>query len=422
MNYLLQNRIGWLLKEYDSGLIDLSPFYCGLVFAVYVPGQGFRMDDGNHEPSSSSGWDAVLHTTIQDATDTNADADRALTEKPRRGRTKGTKGSHLVRADDAGRALQQNIGDALSAQADELELPMWGMLSGAMSQISVSKHQDAVQQQAQQFGPHAAVLQVGTPCQKIVSQTLFQALQSKRASLSDVSILQLPLSDSASREPINRFLDGSALTCSASSLAKMHGTDKAVLQRQLLASAAVVVESSCVLTSAMITSSLNSAKPADLEPLLFCLRLRYDETPSNVRVIAAGDASGNATSLIVPKPASSGQALKRFVSAQGFSVQAAPESSSHAKILQTQMEVGLLFQRKQPQSSSARGPEQDYIWIRIPVPCSLSAMDRTTGETERAAVFDNINRIPELSRLTKDFKYKMRLSCTDRYGAHFDSD
>ena len=412
-----------LKKAYESGFLAV---HCGLAFTVYLPGQGFRMDDGNHEPSSSSGWGEVLRSTIQqDAMDANTDADRAPTEneKPRRGRRKGTKGSRLVRADDAGRALQQNVGDSLSAAADQLQLPMWDMLSGAISEISVNKHQDAIQQQAQQFGPHPAVLQVGTPCQKIVSQTLFQALHSKRISLSDVSIFSLPSSNHANTEPINHFLDGSALTCSASSLAKMHGTDKVVLQRQLLASAAVVVESSCVLTSAMITSCLNSAEAADLEPLLFCLRLRYDETPSNVRVITAGDASGDTSNaLIVPKPAASGQALKRFLSAQGFCVQAAPESSSHAKILQTQMDIGLLFQRKHSRSSSAQGCDDDYVWIRIPVPCSLSAMDRTTGETERAGVFDNINRIPELSRLSKDFKYKVRLSCTDRYGAHFDYD
>ncbi|CAE7243603.1 unnamed protein product [Symbiodinium sp. CCMP2592] len=377
-----------------------------------------------------SGWDTALQQSILEVAgddagiagllDPAASSEDLVLAKRKPGRPKGTKGSRIARSDAEARAAASmpdfDLDASLDRRAQQLDLPSWQSHDRSTErQLQRCEQQDLMWRVGRQFGLLPAVLQAGRPVQKTVVQALCHALDSEKQNLVDVKLSKSGKVRAAATDPVkqseavDRFLDGTALTCSCTSLANIHQCNSSTLQKHLLASACIVAESSSFMLGSMVETCLSAAKAQGLLPMLFALRVRYDETPTKVRLVSACDKSLQQSCgfVFVPKAASSGQALQDFGARQGLAV---GESCTLAKILQTELELGMLF------ASPDMG---DYWWVRSPIPCTLSAMDRTTGENERAAVWDQISRVPEMNRLARTFKYRMRLTCTDRYSANY---
>ena len=99
----------------------------------------------------------------------------------------------------------------------------------------------------------------------------------------------------------------------------------------------------------------------------------------------------------------------------------AAEAVTHAKILQTQMSVGVLYIFSTEQSQAADGviAKNSFVWVTGNVPAPLQAMDSSSGENERACLWESISALPEFARLHSDFPVKLRHSCSDRYSANY---
>ena len=154
----------------------------------------------------------------------------------------------------------------------------------------------------------------------------------------------------------------------------------------------------CFVCRLVISGRSTANTSADVwRPILFLFKLRYDETPTKVRVAdpqdwrnalntaGAGANAGNAA------PADAHQA------------------SLHAKVLQTEFSMGFLLHN----ATSGK-----FTWVTGQVPTCLTAMQNTTGETTFKVLMEVIDSIPELRRAGNEFKVRVRHTCCDGYSAN----
>ena len=121
-------------------------------------------------------------------------------------------------------------------------------------------------------------------------------------------------------------------------------------------------------------------------PILQICKLRYDETPSKVRVAVSNEGTHTI--------------LSKFDQAETF---------THAKVIQSEHTQAVLLQNMSDKSFS-------FCLTRLPT--NLSAVDRTTAENTRSALWQQISAIPEYSRLHSAFDMAVRISVADRYTAN----
>ena len=228
------------------------------------------------------------------------------------------------------------------------------------------------------------------------------------------------------------ILDGSALTTSALSIAHLTSSTRNTVFRHLQVAGSVMAEGSGLLVGCMMKNFCAEAVKCSLKPLMFIIKTRYDETPTRVRVLnaSAASASGSVETglglghLILPAGGVAGS-LQRYVQTQGAAYGQSEvgklevEPASHAKILQTQLDVGMLFQSPGSASSSSSSDKSKFYWVATSVPCSLQALNRTTGECTLSALLETLETIPNLKETGDLFEHKLRAVCTDRYGANF---
>ena len=269
------------------------------------------------------------------------------------------------------------------------------------------------------FGPEGNLTSMGSSLQKTLGAALLQVQQHGRKPQQSNQM-------SGGDKAISHILDGDVLTCSSSAVAKMTGSTRTVIQRSLLNIGAATVEGAGLLWGVML-GCLDSVRQAtkNMVPLLFCINMKYDETPTKVRVAVAShlhDTSGSGKDglpafsggdhILVPKVASNGQHLQRFLQLQNIAPRCMPQSATHAKILQTELELGMLYE------NIAGDGKKSHVWVKGSVPCPLQAMDRSTGEAQLSCLLENIATVPELKRFADPFILKMRTTTTDRYGAN----
>ena len=219
---------------------------------------------------------------------------------------------------------------------------------------------------------------------------------------------------------VAHILEGDVLTCSSSSVAKVTGSTRKVVQNTLLATGSATLEGAGLLWSVMLTSLGQVQRAtANMKPLMFCVNVKFDETPTKVRVatLDADSADSNLLNthgqhILVPRAASSGQHLQRYLQLLSVAPKVAPQSATHAKVLQTEIQLGLLYQTLSP------GGDKKHLWLTGTVPCALQAMDRSTGEAQLSCVLENLAVVPELRRLSEDFPLQIRTVTTDKYGAN----
>ena len=148
------------------------------------------------------------------------------------------------------------------------------------------------------------------------------------------------------------------------------------------------------------SSSSGSGDLQSVQPLLTCIRLRYDETPTKVRVDdprVKQILGGGRSSQIV----------------MHLDEESKSTSSLHAKILQTECFVGVLMQYR-----SQKTGETKYSFISGQVPTPLCALKSTTGANTAAALHRIMDRLPAVQELSRHSKFSVRHSCSDQAGAN----
>ena len=241
--------------------------------------------------------------------------------------------------------------------------------------------------QIKKLGPVDILIAVGSPLQRSMGG-LTRAMAEKGVELED--------------QVLAETLEGKTLTSSAQATGALLGKNQKIMQKTLNRAGAAICQAAPWLWSAAATQWLQEGHA----PILFCLSLRYDETPTRVRVVDT-PVDGN---LVVPKSKAGTEWLERMLSSLGVLPKHDSQQATHAKVLQSEIFLGMMFQVKGSDS---------FVWIKSQVPTPLQAVDRVTGETTRACLWSSISCVPEIERLWGAFPLKVRLACTDRAGANY---
>ena len=196
-------------------------------------------------------------------------------------------------------------------------------------------------------------------------------------------------------------LQGAMSTMSFNSFEKIAGDNNS--GRKTLSVASALLEFAYLLWSAFcvfISVTATTTEKA-LKPVMCVVRLRYDETPTKVRI------SDHIHSQTEPDWA----AIASMTSEQitEANVLGSETSSHYAKILQIELAIGMLV---------ADVTRQRHIWTFGYVPTSLYALERTTGKNTFFALRDALESVPQLKDMTSRFPISVRHTCSDRYSAN----
>ena len=335
-----------------------------------------------------------------------------VSEKPKRGRPFGT--TKLVMAQ---RRAEEEESQSQAAEARpgpgnmQLVRDAKARKSAEAKAKALATQADGGMQLPTVYGPISLLMSLGVAVHKTIGAALV-AICKKTKKLGPAE----GSSDDTDRDIVSHIQQGDVLTCSSSSIAKVtKAANRTVVQRSLLAVASATLHGAGLMWSMMLTSLQQCAGTA--KPILFVLSLKYDETPTRIRVAtlpSEGGSEGGVADrhLLVPRVASSGLQLQRFLEMQSVAPRVMPQSATHAKVLQTEVKLGVLYQR------CATGGAKEHFWLSGSVPTCLQAMDRSTGEAQLSCVLENLGNVPEMKRLAGTFPLAVRVSTTDRYGAN----
>ncbi|CAE7402624.1 unnamed protein product [Symbiodinium necroappetens] len=137
------------------------------------------------------------------------------------------------------------------------------------------------------------------------------------------------------------------------------------------------------------------AADATVQPVLFVFRLRYDETPSRVRVLEPRKGGVDLATCTAE------EAVKSNVLGQ-------QSGGSHTKVMQTELSVGMLVHHKQ---------NMQYTWLQGRIPTYLQALQSTSAANTYACLKKVLDTVPDLHSFASDadIPMRLRLSCTDRF-------
>lgn len=131
-------------------------------------------------------------------------------------------------------------------------------------------------------------------------------------------------------------------------------------------------------------------------PVMCIVRLKYDETPTKVRVSSRATESINLQEATVEKVANT-------------NVLGTETSATHAKVFQIEQSLGVLVEDLK---------RNRYMWTFGHLPASLYGLERTTGEHTFLALQDSIQSVPAYMTLNTKYPINIRHSCSDRYTAN----
>ena len=352
----------------------------------------------------------MLHEEAMEMNDARAsDPGRDVTDEapPKRGRGRptGTTGSRAMRAElkdrkmeraEAARALQPVPGSAEYARLKKAELAVERQKSRPGT---VSLPQPNAEQLALAAGVGQQVMQIGS----IMQKKLVLAWLQNTAPVQENQVVKAFLSEAgstSSARALSRLLPASA-----------KADNKTVVQRLLVQTGAAVYHLGCWLWGAML-SQVHVAvtkQQSAYKAVAHVTAIRYDETPHKVRVVTTSSGS----MLIPHRPQGGSQGSDaRWLREHGIdrAMDQLVEASSQAKIMQMQHLTGALMQHI---------PSGEFCWVFGEVATALAAVDRSTGETTRQFLFDQIRQVPEISRLWCPCEVKLRLSVADRAASNF---
>ena len=231
------------------------------------------------------------------------------------------------------------------------------------------------------FGDLHTINAVGDELQHKLVKTMAHAMKSENhIQCSDTELASVQMT-------------GDFLSMNYKALARTTGEHN--IPRRVLAIGQALLEMSYYVWNLLFMMILNMCKsPGDVfstRPLLTCVRLRYDETPSKVRV---DDPSGLAHS-------DDSHTVETSTSCQ------------HAKVLQIECLVGVLLQ---DHDLSTGATLHTFISGEIPVP--LFALHSTSGENTASALRQVLQSLPMVHETCRDSTFSFRHSSSDAAGAN----
>ena len=251
--------------------------------------------------------------------------------------------------------------------------------SSALVQISAEPSDDKLLEE--KFGPIGSMPLVGSDLQKRMKNSLAHALKNKIDY----------------HDPVIEAMFTHKQT-SLAVLATFWDVTPSQVHRAVHEAGASAVHGGAWLAGAFICCMDDMIKEKLWRPIMYTRRLRYDETPSRIRLPAE---STDPTNLVTG--ASHKTSDKQVLPAGGIDV------ATHAKVLQTELKLYFLLQDVST---------KDYLLLTQSVPTALQAVDRTTAECTKACIEATIRRIPELTRVSAKFPFKVAHACTDAYPAN----
>ncbi len=359
---------------------------------------------GSEDQSFQSGWDAVLQECLNESEVQTGSQDHvfqasSVTKAPRRGgcRKVGNKvlRDHLAKLD---------LGNNEEGGSTQL-VPLSGIEYARQCRAEAAKKK---KQQQQQHISRGTTVDASALCKFGYGETLLTVGSSLQRALGGVMLKSLQLSIDMHDEVLDNTLQGKTLTSSSQSIGAIMNKTKKHVQDKLIRAGAALCETGTWLWAGFLTNLLQTGH----KPILFVIRLRYDETPTKVRVVE----TPNDGHVFAPKSKIGTELLAQIM--QSLAAETLPQHeappATHAKILQTEMQIAVLFKNPNGEKN-----EESFTYIQGPVPTSLQAVDHLTGETTRACVWSSISSVPEIERIWKMFPMRVRLSCTDKAGANF---
>lgn len=387
---------GWDALFHD---LDLDPSH-----------SGHSGDNTNTSPAGLDGWDDILDEDLaQPASPTNtniapeSEPVEPIIKKPGKGKGRGggrPRGSREFRE----AVKQQNQIDAFAPPAEDLfrRRPLPGSIEYAREaramklQVQARNRSrdrdaqivipDAAATALRKYGPVSDMVQIGTDIQKDVMHCVKSSFQkSKGADQEDVLI--------------DHMLTSPMTTISVSAVEQQ--LQKKNLGRRMLAISSAMLELSYFLWGMLLSIVIRLCQRSGkaMEPVMILLKLRYDETPTKVRVTDPGNPN------IDFSTASAEEALAAVSTEQ---------SSVRAKVFQTEFHLGVLLKSNLPQDSC-----KPYKWISGQLPTSLQALSSGSGECIHRALLDVLQSVPELDRARQMFPLRLRHSCCDRYTGNY---
>ena len=314
--------------------------------------------------------------------------------KPGGGRPKGTFGSAVLRqvcreaaaGDSTIQPRQPAPGSSIEyarkilqekRKRREDELALLSAATGTPSNIPKHEH-DALRE----YGDFISTHTVGSELQA----KLFQAVGTARS--------QNICTDDA---VVDNALNGSMQTMSFRALQSI--TKESNLGRRLVAIARAVLEAGFylwalffVLIMKMCNTDNAAGGDSRFKLLLCCVVLRYDETPTRVRVDESNDLNCLDSDLL-QEPSST--------------------SATHAKILQVEQGFGVLL------VDSSTGT---YSFVKGQVPTGLFALKSPDGKTTSKALLRVLKSINGLKDIGRKCKFRVRHSCTDQAKSNYSAE
>lgn len=177
-------------------------------------------------------------------------------------------------------------------------------------------------------------------------------------------------------------------TASMTAEAEAIGIDRQAFARGIKRVASSVVEGAGLMWGNMLAAMTKRAKMAGSIPLVFIKQMRYDETPTKLRL--QDDC----------------QSLSHLES-QSRNDAPITQQKSRAKVLQSEIRLAAVIMDR----------AKSFMFCGR-VPTWLQVMDRTTADVTKAAIKDLYSTIPDLQECSSQFAVKVQLSTTDRYSGN----
>ena len=194
-------------------------------------------------------------------------------------------------------------------------------------------------------------------------------------------------------ELVSVHLSGDLTTMNFANLSKT--TKEHNITNKVLACGQALLEMSCfawnILFLMLLKMCSQQQTGKSTRPLMTCVRLRYDETPSKVRVddpqISTGEGTGKTEKIST--------------------------STLHAKVLQTECMVGLLMQNINTSDGT-----KSHTFVSGQVATPLRALHRVTGANTAAALEEVLTSLHSLRDVAGQSKFNFRHSCSDQAAAN----
>ena len=316
-----------------------------------------------------------------------------------RGRPRGTFGSRLLR-DELGLAAGPQ-----EAPADQPELSSIEKARQCRAENVAARRRDReVLQEALVLNQaHSRVTDSGMDSLKSYAPlTCLTPVALKKpvfTSLLDALRQCLPKANAESADLLTeKALDGAMSSMSFKAFDKEVGGNNS--------NARVLLVASCLFQAAMflwsallliLTSGCVAAKP-----VLCIVRLRYDETPTRVRMKDHKQLGVQMQASMLQSKSPEQLASMNLLGSETF--------STFAKVFQVDMSVGTLLHDEN---------RDRFVWCFGQVPAALYGLEKTTGRNTFLALRDTLESLPAYKAASQHFPINLRHSCSDRYTANF---